>query len=618
MASNIKNMKNNSKFVWMLLPLGVLMFLAAALFVERSGIVYSILRPSLYFLDPLETAPSTGGANIPADCLVLYDSNEVEGAEHYQTVIDTLDSMRVRCRDFDVNVDDDFILDKYQTVIVAFVDLNKIEEKINDLSEWINDGGRILFSIRPDPSRTFSVIHRNLGIRSMADHLTAVRGVKFIDDLLLPGVEGRSFEMDWMRHISIPVQLEDSARVHLVSADEYQLPLLWEYTYGTGRVVVINTNQFNNKSSRGILGTAYGLLQDVFVYPVINSSIYFIDDFPSTIPAGEYEVISRQFNLDIQSFFVDVWWPDMHNFSRRYGIKYSGMLIETDNYDVNYPFVWQADEEIFQYFGKLLLEGEGEIVLQGYNHVPLCLESDGINHQYGYPHWSSTIVMQEVVDNLYNFSSALFPDHPFITYVPPSNVLCAEARQWLPEVLPDLRVISSAYLIDEKLPVYSQEFTEAQDGIIEVPRIVAGFEPNEYMQWAAINEIALHYVTSHFVYPDEILDDGIGAQKGWAYLRDAFDEYLLWMHAAVPNMREMTVSEGAMAVQRFNRLGVSSGFDNPETYSIYLENFYDEAWLMMRTKWEPATMIGGSITEVSPNLYLIEAKQPNIEIIFEE
>ena len=185
-------------------------------------------------------------------------------------------------------------------------------------------------------------------------------------------------------------------------------------------------------------------------------------------------------------------------------------------------------------------------------------------------------------------------------------------------MLPDLRVISSAYLIDEKLPVHSQEFTEAQDGIIEVPRIVAGFDPNEYMQWAAINEIALHYVTTHFVYPDEILDDGIGAQKGWAYLRDAFDEYLLWMHAAVPNMREMTVSEGAMAVQRFNRLGVSSGFDNPETYSIYLENFYDEAWLMMRTKWEPAMMIGGSITEVSPNLYLIEAKQSNIEIRFEE
>ena len=60
----------------------------------------------------------------------------------------------------------------------------------------------------------------------------------------------------------------------------------------------------------------------------------------------------------------------MQNFSRRYGIKYSGMLIETDNYDVNYPFVWQPDEDIFQYFGRLLLDGEGEIVWDS-GHIPI-------------------------------------------------------------------------------------------------------------------------------------------------------------------------------------------------------------------------------------------------------
>jgi len=459
-------------------------------------------------------------------------------------------------------------------------------------------------------------IYRKLGIHSIGENYADVRGVRFISDFL-PGVKGKSLGLDLMYHTSLPVRLEEDSNVHLVSADEYQLPLLWEHEYGQGRFVVINTDQFGMKSSRGIIGAAYSLLQDVFVYPVINSSLFFIDDFPSPVPEGEHELITKEFGRDIRSFYTNVWWPDMQNFAHRYGIEYSGMVIETYNYEVAEPFERQPAVDMFQYFGGLLIEGDGEIGLHGYNHVPFCLEDDDINRHFGYPAWSSTEAMQASVEELHNYVHSLFPDQPLVTYVPPSNVLCPEARQWLPIVLPELKVISSVYIQDDNLLGYPQEFTEAPDNIIELPRIVAGFEPSEYMIWTAINEIALHFVYSHFVHPDDVMDEERGRREGWTHHRETFDEYLLWLHTAAPKIRNMTASEGAMALQRFDRLDLSGVLDNA-SYTISLENFYDEAWLLMRTSFDPETIEGGSFTELTEGLYLIEARQPEVAIRFEE
>jgi hypothetical protein len=609
-------MDQDFSFRWLLVPLLILSILALALYVERTGLTYDVRRSSLQFLDPLDEPSFPDLPGTPAECLVLYDSKGIEGMEHYTNVIDTLNSMRVKYNALDVDNTTEFNLEVYQTAVIAFIDLEKIKSQILELADWVQNGGRVLFSIRPDPSQSFSAIYRKMGILSKNDEFVMVKGVEFISDLF-PGANGISIGMDFFVHNSIPIQLEDDCRVHLISADEYALPLLWEYDYGQGRFVVINSDQFNNKSSRGTIGAAYSLLQDVFVYPVINSSLFFIDDFPSPIPEGEYELISKEFGRDIQSFYINIWWPDMQSYSRRYGLKYTGVIIETYNNNLTPPFDSQSAIDTFQYMGSSLLEGGGEIGLHGYNHVPLCLEDTGYNQQLDYPAWTSTESMQMAVNELYEFGYSLFPDQPFNTYVPPSNILCPQTRTWLPEVLPDLRVIASVYLQDPTVPEYIQEFTEAADGIIELPRIVAGFAPSEYMHWASMNEVVLHYIHSHFVHPDDVLDEERNLGHGWTYLRDKLDEYLLWLYASAPSIRNMTAREGAMAVQRFDRLELNTEF-NRGSYSIHLDNFYDEAWLMMRSSRKPVIIDGGTITKVTSDLYLIEAIKSNIEIEFEE
>jgi hypothetical protein len=164
---------------------------------------------------------------------------------------------------------------------------------------------------------------------------------------------------------------------------------------------------------------------------------------------------------------------------------------------------------------------------------------------------------------------------------------------------------------------YEQEFEEAQDGIIELPRVISGYEINSYMWWAAINELGLHYINSHSVHPTSLLNNPKEENEGWLALRDSFEEYVSWLSNAAPGLRNMTSREGAMAVQRFDRLILDTNLTD-NTYSINMENFYDEAWFMLHARSKPASVYGGIIYQVSSEFYLIKALEPEISIEFLE
>jgi len=590
------------------------------LFVERSGISYTVSQKSSSFLEPLPAIAASGGeeqSTADADCLVLYDSKSSFHKESLNNITATLDSMKVPNSKMSIDQSPQLDFYKYKTIIISLVQLSLLDDQIHELFDWVEEGGKLMFAIKPDNSDTLSAIYPQLGITALDKGLIEVNGIEFLTELL-PGTAGRQFGTDFMDHNSLPVDLADGVRLHLISADEIGLPILWESDLGDGKIVFINSDQFIDKASRGIIGAAYSLMHDVVVFPVINASVFYIDDFPAPVPEGKDESIFRQFTRDIESFYLNVWWPDMQDIKDKYNLKYSGFIIETYEYTLQPPFEYTIDQEdIFQYFGGILLRDGGEISLHGYNHIPFCKEEDGINQVLDYPTWSTTKDMQGSLSELQRFSTSMFPGLPFSVYVPVSNILCPEARAWLPEVLPNLKSIASVYLPDIEVDAYVQEFSEADDGIIEFPRIVSGYDPDNFMQWVAANEVWLHYTAAHFVHPDDVLDSYRNKGKSWLDMRETLDEYLLWVYSSMPNVRNLTASEGAMAVQRFARLTPKTDCDEMEC-RITLDGFHDEGWLLMHTNKVPSTIINGKISQVSPTLYLIEAAEKNILVGFEE
>ena len=88
------------------------------------------------------------------------------------------------------------------------------------------------------------------------------------------------------------------------------------------------------------------------------------------------------------------------------------------------------------------------------------------------------------------------------------------------ERFPQIKVISGHYYESELM--CGDEFSVSEGGVISLPRTVSGYELDSYMRWCMLNELGFHYVNSHFLHPDDVLDDERGAQKGWQVLINEF------------------------------------------------------------------------------------------------
>ncbi len=606
-------MKQRASFLWLSMPLSLYLLLAIVLFVERMGVGYALQDRSPRFLGRNDPPIQSSYTEPPAESLVLYDSTQPADEPVHQNVIDALDSMRVPYQELDVSgsTPPDYV--PYTTVVLAFHNLDHLQ-KVNALMDWTEGGGRVLFAVRPYLTQSIFSIYRKMGIQSIEDRNVVVHGLKFASDFI-PGSKGVSLVggEGFLENYSYPVALEADSRIYLTSADQYELPLLWAKDFASGRFVVFNTNQTANRMNRGILGAAYGLLQDVSVYPVINGSLFFIDDFPSPIPEGENPRISQEYHRTVRQFYSEIWWPDMRQLAAHHGIRYTGLLVESFNVDVQPPYEQTLSVDDHRYFGRMLLRSGGDIGLQGYNHVPLCLASAGVNEDAGYPAWASRGSAVLAAQAMSDFAHTIFPGQAFTVYVPPANLLCREAREWLPQVLPEIRMISGIWSGAGKAPAYLQDFREAPDGIIEFPVVADGYTLYENIQLAIMNELALHYVNSHYVHPYDILDGKINAGHTWVEVRSGFDQQLTWLGKSAPGLRSMTAKEAAAASQRYARLKVNAKLVGPR-YVISLGGFYDQAFLMLRSSRPPLHIVGGKITRVTSSLYLIQADRPEISI----
>lgn len=156
---------------------------------------------------------------------------------------------------------------------------------------------------------------------------------------------------------------------------------------------------------------------------------FFLDDFPSPVPMGDGTYIRRDYNRGISSFYSNIWWPDMLSLCDKYGIRYTGLLIDDYTEEVDGSFPQQKDTERFMHFGSLLLNNGGEIGLHGYNHLPLCFTGFDFKGLVNYIPWKSSENAVRALNTAIELGNSLFPDNEIAVYVPPSNILSGGGAQ---------------------------------------------------------------------------------------------------------------------------------------------------------------------------------------------
>lgn len=587
----------------------LLCFLGLALFVlaERAGLRYQASD----YQDPYLPVTQAYNCKDPGDektCLLVFNSEASDSRQAEEQLGMIFTDMRVGVAEWDLANAPLPDLGDYQTLVVAVSDLEIFGESILDLCSWVEQGGSAMFALPLQKETTMDLISAKLGIVQSGYENALVKAVVPDENFMIGG--GKAFEVTDPYESSASVRVDESCEVWARS-DENGVPLIWSRNFGEGRFVIVNLG-FMEKAYRGFYASAYSLLEDVCVFPVINGSAFYIDDFPSPVPQGDGTYIKRDYGMSISDFYTNVWWPDMLELSKKHGMRYTGLIIENYENRTSGELPRNGDISRYQFFGNMLLDKGGELGFHGYNHQPLCLENFVYQPDLGYHKWESYEEMEDSVEELTEFSKGIFPGEHFAVYVPPSNVLSPEGRKMLGEDFPEIRCIASMYFPGES--AYEQEFEVAGDGIVETPRVISGCQIDAYMQIAALSELNLHFINSHFLHPDDLLDPDRGAAIGWETLKHRFSSYLDWLYRSAPAIRNLTGSQMAGAVERYCAAGLWK-MDTEETLYLTVDGLYDEAYMFVRVNQGGLGAVkGGELTHLTGNLYLLHVTGSEVEI----
>lgn len=590
--------------------------ISVVLFVELSGIQVNYVSKTLQELPADRIVTKTAAAEgLHKKAVLLWNSESESSQVAYAQFRVMLEDMRVGCEILDLAVEEVPLFDAYEIVIFLDGDVSLLGDAIADLCGWVYDGGAAWFPMTLEKNVYSSVIAQKMGIDSQADQYMEVDNIYLCPGFMIGG--GKRFDVPDPFDSARLVRLSgDCTTVYAAKGDENGAPLIWKTKYGSG-VFVVNNIGIYDKAFRGFYAASYSLLEDVSVYPVINGSTFYLDDFPSQIPGGNNEHITRDYNTTVRDFYVNVWWPDMMNIADKYGIKYTGLVIECYDDAVDGTTDAMPDTGTFLNFGNMLLRKGGELGYHGYNHQPLCFDNVDYKGVYDYKTWKNPEAMHSAFKHLTDFCKALFPDVNMSVYVPPSNIMSVEGRELLSTYFPQIRTFSGVYFEEAGLDTsLVQEFYVNAEGVVDQPRIISGCKIDDFMLLAAVSELNMHFVNDHFTHPDDALDPERGAEYGWAYLKDAFDTYLSWLYDSAIGLRNLTGSEMSAAIQRYAAVRMHT---EPIDHGVvvHVEHLYDHAFFLIRfNENEPSTVIGGALTHLTGDLYLLEAKADKVTIKF--
>ncbi len=592
----------------------VFALIAIILFVELSGVQVHYNQKKMDLVPKEQIVTKAAAYNsLKKDTLLLYSSNDAASSSAYTQFEILLTDMK-RGTDA-VNLADNAIpnITKYNLVIILFSDLSFVGEDLIDICRWVHDGGNVYFPLTIDKNAYSSAIENKMGIEASYEY-TLVDHI-FVDANFMVG-GGKAYAVPDAYESARTVQLSPkSTRVYAREGDETGVPLIWESSYGEGKFVVNNFGMCD-KAYRGFFAASLSLFGEVSLYPVINGSAFYLDDFPSQIPSGNSDYITRDFGTTIRDFYINIWWPDMMNLSDKYGIKYTGLAIECYDDSVDGTTDATPDTGTFLNFGNMLLRKGGELGYHGYNHQPLCLGDKDYKDIYDYKTWKSTEAMKKAFQHLVDFCDELFPDVEMGVYVPPSNLLSEDGREMLIKEFSEITTLSGIFLPDDVLDFcLLQEYEVDENGVVDQPRIISGCDIDDFMTIGAFSELNMHYVNNHFTHPDDSLDPERGAELGWKELKKRFDNYLSWLYGSAPNLRNFTGTEFSAAVQRYAAVVPETTISDNKMI-LNIDNFIDNAQFFVRfNEKEPGAVTGGTLTPLTGGLYLLEAHENTVTVL---
>lgn len=568
------------------------------------------------YLHPLRNQtmlPDRGQRGNPVDIdretyLILYDPLDVSSVFANHRLTSLLEQQKKAVVSASIYDADTEIKSSYRGVLLATGQLDRVAS-LNQIRRYTADGGTAVVLMRLESSSGQPLapdLLRDLGVKSLGPE-QEVRGIHLWTDFLFGG-KGFSFGEGTVYQTSCSqVSLTDDAILD-VSA-EAGMPLVWEHAAGAGKYLIYNGTVRDDKTNIGILTALAAHCGEDGIYPVLGTKLFFIDDFPSPIPEGSQEKIDQELHMTTENFYRQRWWPYMRSVAKDFGLKYTGMIIESYGDQVRGPFKpnsGQRDRNNFITYGRELLDMGGELGIHGYNHQSLA--PAGYNQQdLDYVPWASKEDMVESLKELRRYIESVYPAYRLQTYVPPSDILSPEGRAAVLEVFPEVKVFSSLYDGPAAARAYIQDYQRNDDGTYEIPRTTAGYCPNEQNMYEQIAMINYMGNFSHFVHPDEMFYEE-SAAISWADMEQGLRHFLTGIQTRYDWLRPVTASECKDYLADYFDMDYRVTRESGRMV-LHCWNYRHPLRFILRTKRTIDHVDGASFEKAGDDAYMIETQQ---------
>lgn len=456
----------------------------------------------------------------------------------------------------------------YSSVIIVAEDFAGMRRKVFlEIKKFVQNGGNLIVL-----ERSFKSPFNSMGGILNIDGFTETSGVKFYTSFF-PGMEITKPSGDFISGSSLKLNLSKDAEI--IAASDDDTPLIWEISYGKGRVIYSNTSMFEGNTTRGLLTQLIAYGNDYFIMPVFNSKIAHIDDFPAPIPSGDNEKIHEEYNMNTIDFFKKVWWPDMESIAQRENLRYTTFMIGDYTDITDKEKIVDFTEKLKEttgYFGREVFQNGGELGFHGYNHFSLALEGGMDFEDYNYTPWKGVSDMVFSLEKLKELSENLYGEEVKIfSYVPPSNILTKEGKKALTIAMPELKSISGVYMGDYEPGILLQEVGRDPDypQLYSLPRFSSGFHYNEDLMWTIYNAIGAYGCVSHFIHPDDIMDQERGQGKSWEQLKKEYENIFAQINTHFPILDADVQSEATLKYMKMEDLVI----DHEKVKNIIKVNF---------------------------------------------
>ena len=275
-------------------------------------------------------------------------------------------------------------------------------------------------------------------------------------------------------------------------------PVAWTRRVGRGRTVCWNSIFLGERIARGLIVQTLECLQPVSVVPCANAGVVQIDDFPAPVDDRLPDSVRAAHpGLSAARFYAGVWYPDMQELARAFGLKYSAYVgfayVKPSEMDAA-----SADPERFglhpELFDAIRERPPAELGLHGFTHFSLQLAK-----------WPDAATMRASLRlaraGWDRFGCGAMPR----SYVPPDNCYDATGLAVLRDVFPEITTLSGSHFGEERTGGHRDFGPEPWcPELYCLPRVTAGYAADKLFD--ALAQLAMMGAWTHFVHPDDVVD----------------------------------------------------------------------------------------------------------------